>query len=256
MGRVKRCLLGLLAPTSFGESRGATFEGKKDMGKEKYYDAIPVESTDVEVVEAEKKRKNRRYTPTDRLAPKKRFASPTTMTQAINEYFEDCAKCEPMLDKDGNPMLYKGEPVWKTPPTPPTTTGLALALGFTNRQSLVDFCKKDKVSQENDVRSTSGEDYTLVYDTDEFRDVILRAYAICENYMEKQLYNKDTATGAKFALSNADKRWSDKAGLDLTLKTSEDHISAEEAQKRLQALGFIQTPVKKDKGEKEEKSEK
>ena len=234
---------------------------------ENYYGTVPAENlieideADVEILQPGEARKvakkPRKYNSTERIEAKKRFSSPWRMAQAINQYFDDCAECEILTDAEGNPVLYKGEPVYKKKPTPPTTTGLALALGFANRQSLVDFVKKDTLAQQNDMRSTSGEDYTLVYDTTEFRDIIYTAYTICEKFMEEKLYDKDSANGAKFALANCDKRWSDKQGLDLTLKTSEDHISADEAQKRLQALGFIQIAVKKDKDEKkDEKGEK
>ena len=95
---------------------------------------------------------------------------------AIDQYFEDC-KGKPRLgeygsavtDKHGNPIIVDSKP--------PTITGLALALGFTNRQTLLNYQGKKQ-----------------------FLDTITRAKARCEEYAESRLYDRDGANGAQFSL--------------------------------------------------------
>ena len=93
---------------------------------------------------------------------------------AIDQYFEDC-KGKPLLDdygsadKYGNPIIVDAKP--------PTITGLALALGFTNRQTLLNYQGKKQ-----------------------FLDTITRAKARCEEYAESRLYDRDGANGAQFSL--------------------------------------------------------
>lgn len=60
---------------------------------------------------------------------------------------------------------------------PPTVTGLALSLGFTGRQALIDYQGRP-----------------------EFADTVTRAKSRCEEYAESRLYDKDGANGAKFSL--------------------------------------------------------
>jgi hypothetical protein len=105
------------------------------------------------------------------------------MQKAIDQYFESC-KGEPImvedpetgqkvpyLDKHGQPVLINSKP--------PTVTGLALALGFTSRQALLNYEGKN-----------------------EFFDAITRAKMRCQEYAEQRLYDKDGANGAKFSLQN------------------------------------------------------
>ena len=70
-------------------------------------------------------------------------------------------------------------------------TGLALALGFTSRQALLNYQAKPK-----------------------FVDTIMRAKSRCEEYAESRLYDRDGANGAKFSLTNNFKGWSDKPEQD------------------------------------------
>ena len=110
-----------------------------------------------------------------RGAPRK-YKSVKAMQDAIDAYFKAC-EGQPLFDKDGNPVLDKnGLPVI-VHATPPTVTGLALALGFTGRKQLLDYQGRE-----------------------EFSDTVTRAKARCEAYAETRLYDRDGANGAKFSL--------------------------------------------------------
>ncbi len=108
-------------------------------------------------------------------APRK-WKSVKAMQEAIDAYFEAC-KGEPFIgddgcvvrDKNGVPIIINAKP--------PTVTGLALALGFTTRQGLINYQGRA-----------------------EFVDTITRAKSRCEEYAESRLYDKDGANGAKFSL--------------------------------------------------------
>lgn len=107
-------------------------------------------------------------------APRK-WKSVSAMQKAIDAYFEKC-EGEPLVidgiaitDKHGMPVIVGAKP--------PTITGLALSLGFTGRQALLDYQARP-----------------------EFTDTVTRAKARCEEYAESRLYDKDGANGAKFSL--------------------------------------------------------
>lgn len=123
-------------------------------------------------------------------APRK-YKSVKAMQDAIDAYFERC-KGTPYIGDDGFPVRDKyGLPVILDA-HPPTVTGLALALGFTGRQALIDYQGRP-----------------------EFTDTVTRAKARCEEYAESRLYDKDGANGAKFSLGcnfgwNAGERTKDK----------------------------------------------
>jgi len=63
------------------------------------------------------------------------------MQAAIDRYFEDC-KGEPIIGDDGFPICDKWGKPFIIHQRPPTVTGLALALGFTSRQALLDYQAK------------------------------------------------------------------------------------------------------------------
>ena len=110
----------------------------------------------------------------------------------IDEYFEEC-KGEVIKNDDGEPVLNKyGMPVIINS-RPPTVTGLALALGFTSRQALLNYQSKK-----------------------EFVDTITRAKSRVEQYTEERLFDKDGAAGAKFSLSNNFKGWDEKQDIKVT----------------------------------------
>jgi hypothetical protein len=121
-----------------------------------------------------------------------KYKTAEELQAAIDKYFIDC-QGEPYLNLDGTPMLNKyGEVVMKHS-EPPTITGLALALGFNSRQSLLNYEEKS-----------------------EFMDTITRAKARVEKYAESRLFDKDGANGAKFSLANNFKAWKEKQEVELT----------------------------------------
>lgn len=106
------------------------------------------------------------------------------MQERIDEYFARCAG-EMLRDEDGQPIYDKwGQPVMINV-RPPTVTGLALALGFTTRQALLNYQAKPR-----------------------FVDTITRAKSRCEEYAESRLYDRDGSRGAMFSLTNNFKGWS------------------------------------------------
>lgn len=118
------------------------------------------------------------------------------MQTRIDEYFNACDG-EYIKDEEGNLMTDKyGHPV-KTKPRPYTITGLALALGFTGRQALLNY--EDKA---------------------EFMDTIKKAKAKVEQYAEERLFDREGANGAKFNLSNNFKGWAEKQQVDSNVNLS------------------------------------
>ena len=118
------------------------------------------------------------------------------MQRVIDKYFDDCMG-EYITDDEGNLMTDKnGHPVM-TKPRPLTITGLALALGFTGRQALLNY-----------------------EDKEEFVDTIKRAKSRIEQYAEERLFDKDGVNGAKFNLSNNFKGWSEKQQIDSNVNLS------------------------------------
>ena len=104
--------------------------------------------------------------------------------EKIEQYFAIC-EGEPLLDNEGKPVVNKyGYPCWIKPPKPPTVTGLALALGFTTRLSLLNY-----------------------QDKKEFMNTITRAKTKIEEYAESRLFDRDGSNGAQFSLRNNFKGW-------------------------------------------------
>lgn len=96
--------------------------------------------------------------------------------EAIDAYFKKC-EGEPLLDDEGFPIRDKYGEVIILEAKPPTVTGLALALGFTSRQALLNYQGKKK-----------------------FVDTIVRAKSRIEEYAEGRLYDRDGQRGAEFSL--------------------------------------------------------
>ena len=116
-----------------------------------------------------------------------RYKSAAEMSAAIEEYFKDC-EGHVLTDSSGKTVYDKGgEPVI-VGAHPPTVTGLALALGFKTRQSLLNYQAR----------------------SDKFNDIITVAKSRCEEYAERRLYDRDGVNGAKFSLTNNFKGWREK----------------------------------------------
>lgn len=114
---------------------------------------------------------------------KLKYPTPEAMQEAIDAYFEDC-KGHPLTDADGQIVFDKYGNPFIVDVKPLTVTGLALALGFATRQSLLDYEGKGK-----------------------YREIIQAAKLKIENYAEMRLYDKDGWNGAKFNLQNNFKHW-------------------------------------------------
>lgn len=122
------------------------------------------------------------------------YKSKEEIQEKIDEYFKNCdgevlfgPNGKPCLDKNSNPVIVGRRP--------PTITGLALALGFTSRQALLNYQAKK-----------------------EFVDTVTRAKARVEQYTEERLFDKDGANGAKFSLSNNFSGWAEKQKIDAEVK--------------------------------------
>lgn len=110
--------------------------------------------------------------------------------EKIDAYFEEC-KGTILTDAEGSPIVDKYGNVAMIGVRPLTITGLALALGFTSRQALLNYQAKE-----------------------EFVDTIMRAKAQVERYAEERLFDKDGANGAKFSLSNNFEGWREKQQIE------------------------------------------
>ena len=129
-----------------------------------------------------------------------RYKTAKQMQEKIDEYFKIC-EGELWIDDDGKPITTdKGAFIYKVAPKPPTVTGLALALGFNSRQSLLNY-----------------------QDKSEFMDTVTRAKSRVEEYAETRLFDKDGANGAKFSLANNFRGWSDKSEVKATVSI-EDYL--------------------------------
>ena len=116
-----------------------------------------------------------------------KYKSKKEIEEKIENYFRECEGI-PFFDSDGTPMTdKKGHILYDKPPKPPTVTGLALALGFSTRKSLLEYQGKP-----------------------EFVNTITRAKTRIEEYAEMRLFDRDGVNGAKFSLINNFKGWRDK----------------------------------------------
>ena len=118
------------------------------------------------------------------------YKSVEEIQEKIDAYFKEC-EGKILLDAEGNPMLNKFEEPIIYDKKPLTVTGLALALGFNSRTSLLNYQGKE-----------------------EFMNTITRAKTIVEQYAETRLYDKDGANGAKFSLANNFEGWKEKQAIE------------------------------------------
>ncbi len=113
------------------------------------------------------------------MAKHPRYKTPEEMQKAIDKYFLLC-QGKPLLDPEtGEPMRDKYGEIILQGAKPPTVTGLALALGFTSRQALLNYQAKRA-----------------------FVDTITRAKSRVEEYTEERLFDRDGQRGAEFSLSH------------------------------------------------------
>lgn len=109
---------------------------------------------------------------------KPKYETAEEMQAMIEAYFTSCegkvltgADGKPVLNKYGQPIIYGEKPL--------TMSGLARALGFKSRQTLLNYKAKA-----------------------EFMDTVTRAKQRVEEYVEGRLFDKDGSAGAKFSLEN------------------------------------------------------
>lgn len=120
-----------------------------------------------------------------------KYETPELLQDKIDEYFKNEVGEFPLLDEDGKHIFNKfGEIV--TTLKPPTVSGLALYLGFSDRSSMYDYKNK----KENK----------------EFSRTIKKAIARIVEFAETRLYVGGKPTGAIFWLKNHG--WKDKTEVD------------------------------------------
>lgn len=123
---------------------------------------------------------------------KKKYKTVKELQDAIDAYFETC-KDELVYNNDGEVATDKsGNPIFI--PHPPTVAGLALHLGFADRQSIYDY---------------KG--------LEEFSCTIKNAITRIEEYAEQHLYI-GRATGAIFWLKNHG--WKDETKINANISGS------------------------------------
>lgn len=121
-----------------------------------------------------------------------KYKTKEEIEEKIKAYFKKC-EGEILKDDNGKPVLNKWEKPVIINCRPPTVTGLALALGFTSRQALLNYQAKR-----------------------EFVDTITRAKTMIEAYTEERLFDRDGTSGAQFSLRNNFAGWNEetKTALD------------------------------------------
>ena len=125
-----------------------------------------------------------------------KYKNKAEMQAKIDEYFKECDG-KVLTDADGKPVLHPktGKPIIYGA-KPLTITGLARALGFNSRQSLLNYEGKK-----------------------EFLDTITRARMRVEEFVEESLFYKETANGAKFSLANNFEGWKEKKEIEADIHT-------------------------------------
>ena len=135
-----------------------------------------------------------------------KYTSKEEIEEKIDAYFKEC-EGEMLKDDKGKPVLNKwGKPVIINQ-KPPTVTGLALALGFTTRLSLLNYQGKK-----------------------EFMNTITRAKTMIEAYTEERLFDKEGSNGAQFSLRNNFKGWNDRVLSELDQEEQRARIAQIRAQ--------------------------
>ena len=130
-----------------------------------------------------------------------KYKNKEEIEEKINAYFKECDG-EPVLNKWGKPVIIHQRP--------PTVTGLALALGFTTRLSLINYQGKK-----------------------EFVNTITRAKTMIEAYTEERLFDRDGSNGAQFSLRNNFAGWNDRTQSSLDEEEQRAKIEQVKAQTEL-----------------------
>jgi hypothetical protein len=153
-----------------------------------------------------------------------KYKTAEQMQELIDKYFKSCEgtvlrddEDEIVYDKFGRPVIIDQKP--------PTICGLALALGFSSRQTLLNY-----------------------QDKDEFMDTITRAKLKIEEYAEQRLYDKDGVNGAKFNLINNFKGWRDKQEQEVTAtNTNINYDMTKLSKEQLEAIMSMTDPAEIEK---------
>lgn len=150
-----------------------------------------------------------------------KYTSKEQIEELIELYFKSC-EGEILRNQDGEPILNKyGMPI-RINARPPTITGLAYALGFSTRKSLLDY--QGKI---------------------EFVNTITRAKMRVEQYTEERLFDRDGVNGAKFSLANNFQGWTEHPQSDLDRQEQEARIATlraknqNETQEEIANDGFL-----------------
>ena len=118
-----------------------------------------------------------------------KFTSKEQIQELGEDYLRECMG-KPFIMDDGSVLRDKYGEVILLGRHPPTVTGLARALGFTSRQSLLEYQAKA-----------------------EFADTVTRLKMQIEEYAEERLFDKDGQRGAEFSLKY-NFRWAQEAEKD------------------------------------------
>lgn len=130
--------------------------------------------------------------------------------KVIEDYFNSCKG--PLIDKEGNVLKDgNGQPIMVYI-KPVTVTGLCLSLGFTSRQTLLNYQNRP-----------------------DLMDAIIRAKLMCQDYAETRLYDKDGVNGAKFSLVN-NFGWVDRQEIETNSSIEITLLSSDERSDRIRQL--------------------
>lgn len=141
------------------------------------------------------------------------YESKEELERKIEEYFDKCAG-HMLEDDEGKPVLNKWDEPVILGAKPPTMTGLALFLGFSGRQTLLNY-----------------------HERQEFMDAITRAKSRIEAYAEARLYDKEGVNGAKFNLQN-NFGWRDKQEVEAVNTNLNADLTERQAEEILKKHGI------------------
>lgn len=159
---------------------------------------------------------------------KPKYTDPKELKKRIDKYFEEC-EGRLLRDEEGKPMLYKGVPIYEGKKVP-SVAGLALACGFTYRQSL-DWYLKNATEEDKD-------------DPDSFYSIIKAAKLRIEVANVDASMNRESFQGARIQLLS-NYGYSDKPAVEVNVTNNTTKITNEQAEAALAALGYKKDETKK-----------